>query len=21
RIHTLETTDADHDGVPDIYRP
>jgi Na+:H+ antiporter, NhaA family len=21
RIHALETTDADHDGVPDIYRP
>ena len=21
RIHALETVDADHDGVPDIYRP
>lgn len=21
RIHVLETTDADHDGVPDIYQP
>ncbi len=21
RIHAVETADADHDGVPDIYRP